>query len=169
ASARAASIGSMKPIDAPPSTTSIISAASAATSASSTRARRRTVRREGDAPVMGASLPQPAGAPLLARDLAIALEQPRPAAFRREAGPSRVGAGAVALEAPMLERHGRAASGLGVEAHLDLGHERRVELPLRVELPAQHEAVRRLPDQHAAPVGLAAVLAALVPAAADAR
>ena len=62
--------------------------------------------------------------------------------------------------------------GPGVErggADVDLGMQRRIELPLRIELPGQHDAPLVLPRQDPAPEALDAVDAALEPAATGAR
>ena len=122
APARAASSGSMKPIDAPPSTTSIISAASACDvgvgdphEAANGEARSRCARHGRKFAAAGrlAAASRRAGGSARAS----------PTSRLRTRGRTRadVGAGAVAFEAAMLERHRRAAAGLGLEAHLDLG------------------------------------------------
>src|SRR5262245_56149304 len=69
----------------------------------------------------------------------------------------------------MLELDARPLLAVGDEAHLDFRLEIRVVLPIRADVPRQHEARRRLPGQYASPVARAAVVAPLVPAAADAR
>src|SRR5262249_59247158 len=55
------------------------------------------------------------------------------------------------------------------EPALDLGPHCGVRLPLAVEVPADHETLRRFPHQDLAYIGLRAVLAQLVPAPAQPR
>src|SRR5512133_2143153 len=52
----------------------------------------------------------------------------------------------------MFDLDGGLGGALGVEAHLDLAGVRGVgvELPAAVDLPGEHDALRRLPGQHAA-------------------
>src|SRR5262245_57394315 len=99
----------------------------------------------------------------------VAVEDAGPAAGGADALAHRLGLVAVILKAAMLELDPGQALALGDEADLNLGQEIGIELPLGTELPGEHEARRRLPDQHAAPVAFAAVLAALIPAAAGPR
>src|SRR5215469_15804271 len=89
------------------------------------------------------------------------LKQHAPAALERVA--QRLGAVAQALKMAMLELDLGAAA-LGREADLDLGDERRIELPRAVDLPGEQNARRRLPSEHLAPLAFAAILAALEPA-----
>src|SRR5262249_56100794 len=53
--------------------------------------------------------------------------------------------GAHLLEPTMLQFDPRDAGALGDEPHLHLGTDRRVRLPLAVDVPGHHEALRRLP------------------------
>src|SRR5262249_55467702 len=87
-----------------------------------------------------------------------------PAAGGADALAHRLGLVTVILEAAMLELDPGLALALGDEADLDLGQETGIELPLGTELPGEHEARRRLPDQDAAPLAFTAILAALIPA-----
>src|SRR4051812_23537347 len=70
------------------------------------------------------------------------------------------------VEVAVLELDARALRGLGDEGDLDLARLRRVGLdpPLRADVPAEHDAARRLVDEHARPVAFAAVDAAVVDA-----
>src|SRR3954454_24834281 len=110
--------------------------------------------------------------------MAMARASDRPGEPAQEAAPALVGAehlphllGAlgVVLELAVLELDTGAGVVLGGEAHLDLGVEAGVVRPLGRELPDEHDALGRLTREHAAPLGLAAVLGALVPPAALAR
>jgi hypothetical protein len=56
-----------------------------------------------------------------------------------------------------------------LEVDLDLGHEFRIELEVRRDLPGQNEPLRWLPDQDLAPVGLGPVDTSLEPAPAGKR
>src|SRR5437868_1499556 len=58
------------------------------------------------------------------------------------------------LELAVLELHARRVGALGNELDLDLGAHRRIGLPLAVDVPGHHEALRRLPDQDLADVRL---------------
>ena len=71
----------------------------------------------------------------------------------------------------MLELHARAVGRLGDEAHLDLAGavEIGLDLPLQVDVPAEHDALGRLVGQHARPAALAAVADDVVDVAADPR
>src|SRR5690349_18769611 len=77
--------------------------------------------------------------------------------------------GAQLLELAVLQLDSRDVGALGDEPHLDLGADRRVRLPLAVDVPGHHEALRRLPHDDLADVGARAVLGDLVPLAAEAR
>src|SRR5437763_8316796 len=65
----------------------------------------------------------------------------------------------VAVEVAVLDLDTRAGRTFGDEAHLHLAGLVRVglELPLRAHVPAHHQPLRRLVDDHAPPVALAAV------------
>jgi hypothetical protein len=65
----------------------------------------------------------------------------------------------VPVEVAVLELHPGALRGLGDEADLDLAGVVRVrlDLPLRVDVPAEHDPVRRFAFQDAGPPALAAV------------
>src|SRR6516162_3984697 len=72
------------------------------------------------------------------------------------------------LELAMFQLHQGSIRYLRDEPDFDLGAHRGVRLPLAVEVPADHETLRRFPHQHLADIGLRAVLAQLVPAPAQA-
>src|SRR5262249_22634715 len=91
-----------------------------------------------------------------------------PALRRIEGGADGIGLIAETLEIAMLEFDARAGA-VGDELDFHLGLEARIVLPVAVDLPGEHDARRRLPRQHAAPLALGAVLAAFIPAAAGAR
>src|SRR4029434_10320773 len=76
---------------------------------------------------------------------------------------------AVVLQTPMLQLDTRAPRRLGDKAHLHFGVELRIVAPVGGHAPSQYDAVRGVPYQHAAPVALAAVVAALEPAPAHPR
>src|SRR5262247_2155116 len=69
----------------------------------------------------------------------------------------------------MLQLHQGRIRSLRDEPDLNLGTHRGVRLPLAVEVPADHEALRRFPRQDLAHIGLRAVLAQFVPAPAQPR
>src|SRR5262245_18973030 len=69
----------------------------------------------------------------------------------------------------MLQLYEGGIRSLRDEPDLDLGTHRGVRLPLAVEIPADHETLRRFPHQHLANIGLRAVLAQFVPAPAQPR
>ncbi len=69
----------------------------------------------------------------------------------------------------MLQLDARARLAIGDEAHLDLRLQIRIMLPIGADVPGEHQARWRLPREYAAPVAGASIVAALVPAAADAR
>src|SRR5438067_748259 len=73
---------------------------------------------------------------------------------------------AVALQIAVLERHPRATFREGGEGELHLRQHRGVVAEALVELPAEHQPLRRVPDQHLAPRRLRPLLVAFVPAAA---
>src|SRR5216683_1102789 len=96
-------------------------------------------------------------------------EEPAPVAFGFEDAPHLIATGAEAVELAMLQFNACRSAALGDEADLDFGLQVRVVLPVGGDVPGQHQPRRRLPGEHAAPLARAAVLAALVPAAADMR
>src|SRR5262245_37592502 len=65
----------------------------------------------------------------------------------------------MALEMAMLEIDSRQPVAGAREAHLDFTRLREVRLilPARVDLPGEHEAMWRFPDEHGAPVAFGAV------------
>src|SRR5438477_1035852 len=78
---------------------------------------------------------------------------------------------AVALQVTVLELDAGAIRSLRQEAHFDLARllEVGLELPMRADVPADHEPVRRLVGEYARPPALAAVHAAVVDVAAHPR
>src|ERR1700748_2960076 len=97
------------------------------------------------------------------------LEDPEPPSLRTNRLPNRGRLVAVSLEVAMLEIHtSRAALQCG-ERNLNLHDERRVVLPVCIELPAQDEPSWRIPHQDFPPLTLGPVGAALIPTAAWAR
>src|SRR5262249_54766849 len=83
--------------------------------------------------------------------------------------PHLVAACPEAVQAAVLELDPRTVLALGDEAHLDLGLQFRVRLPVGADVPGEDEARVGLPGEDAAPVTGASVVSALVPAAPDAR
>ena len=77
----------------------------------------------------------------------------------------------MAIEVAMLDLDARAFGGLGGEPDLDLAGLVGIglDLPARVDVPADHHPVGRLAGQDASPVALAAVDAAIVDLAPHAR
>ena len=73
------------------------------------------------------------------------------------------------LQMPVFEIDTRRVFALCGERDLDFGQQVGVMLPVRADPPREHEPPRRIPDEHVAPVGFAAVVVDAVPAAADAR
>ena len=71
----------------------------------------------------------------------------------------------------MLELDARTVRGLGDEAHLDFAGLVAIglDLPLRADVPAEHDPVRRLVCEHPRPAALAAVDAAVVDVPAHVR
>src|SRR5262245_23461156 len=98
------------------------------------------------------------------------LQVERPAFVARHTGAHAFPAFAVALEVAVLELDPSAVRCLGDEAHLDLARlgEVGLDLPLRADVPTEHDSVRRLVGEHARPAALAAVDAAVVEVAAHA-
>src|ERR1700744_1884436 len=90
--------------------------------------------------------------PSLFERLRVVLQQAAPAARRRECGAQGDGRVAVALEMAVFEGDLGRIRAFCLEAHLDLGEQRGIEVPLRVDLPGEHETGWRSPDKHAAPV-----------------
>src|SRR5215470_16484609 len=72
------------------------------------------------------------------------------------------------LEIAMLELHQGRLRPLRDEPDLDLRAHGGVRLPVAVEVPADHETLRRFPHQHLAHIGLRSVRAQFVPAPAQA-
>src|SRR5256885_16718375 len=103
--------------------------------------------------------------------LRITPEVERPAALTADALAQALPALAVAIQVPVLEHDARSLGALGDKAHLDLARplEIRLDLPLRTDVPAKHKPVRGLVGEHARPLALAAVHAAVVDPAARAR
>src|SRR5207249_7748136 len=66
---------------------------------------------------------------------------------------------AVPIELAVLQLDPRPLGALGDEAHLDLTGllEIGLDLPLRVDVPAEHDTVRRLVGEHSGPSALAPV------------
>src|SRR5215471_2715950 len=91
-------------------------------------------------------------------------EVQRPSAVGADALADRLPAGAVPVEVAVLQLNAGAVRALGDEAHLHLAGQVRVvlDLPLRADIPAEHDPVRRLVGQHPGPPALAAVHRAVV-------
>src|SRR5215207_9038398 len=94
------------------------------------------------------------------------LQVERPAALGVDRAALALPALAVAVEVAVLEFDTCALRGLGDEANLHLARllEVGLDLPLRGDVPAEHDPVRRLIGEHARPLALAAVDAAVVDA-----
>src|SRR5207248_7765045 len=80
-------------------------------------------------------------------------------------------AGAVPVEVAVLQLDPGALRGFGDEGDLDLAGVVRVgfDLPLRADVPAEHDSVRWFVSEHARPAAFAAVDAPVVDVAADLR
>src|SRR4051812_12585669 len=104
-------------------------------------------------------------------DFGVAAQVQRPAVAGVDALADGFPAGAVAIEIAMLERDASAIRCLGDEAHLDLAGAVRVglDLPSRVDVPADDDPVRRLICEHPRPAALAPVDATVVDVATDSR
>src|SRR5262249_45278868 len=76
---------------------------------------------------------------------------------------------AVAVELPMLQFDARYMLALGDEADFQFRLQRRIVLPLGIDIPRKQQAGWRLPGEHAAPVASAAIFAAFIPTSPDAR
>src|SRR5262249_20585084 len=78
---------------------------------------------------------------------------------------------AVAVEVAVLELDSSPFRRLGDKAHLDLARllEIALDLPLRADVPAEDDPIRRLVGEHARPSALAPVDAAVVDVPADPR
>src|SRR5262249_18595830 len=96
------------------------------------------------------------------------LQQARPAAVDI---PAHLCAalGAHLLELAMLELNPGRIRALGDESHFDLGADRGIRLPLTVDVPLHHEALRWLPRDDPADIRARAVLGKLIPVAAEPR
>src|ERR1700674_2956225 len=132
--------------------------------------------RSGGGPIPTPSLPFSRGG----SHLQLARSQMRSFRFRsclcglleplQQSGPAAVdvfahfGAGFLAhlLELAVLELDPRRVLPVGQKPHLDFGAHARVRLPLAVDVPAHHEAVRRFPHLDGSDVDARAVLAELV-------
>src|SRR5262249_16152940 len=96
------------------------------------------------------------------------LERRDPGAFPVEHGAHHLRLVAEALELAMLEDDPSPAIRFRREAHLDLGAEPFLILPVGIHVPREGQPGWRLPGEHPAPVAFAAVVRALEPAAAGA-
>src|SRR5262245_28512990 len=96
-------------------------------------------------------------------------QYPAPTALRLERAAHGLGRLAETLELAMLQLDARQRRTEHDEAHLHLGGEIRIVLPVRADLPGEHDAAGRIPHQHLAPLAFAAVGGALEPAPAGAR
>src|SRR5438132_2883794 len=97
------------------------------------------------------------------------LQHGRPTGRGIVGSPDCVCAGAVSLEAAVLQFDSRLRRTLRYESHLHFAGVRRVRvvLPLLVELPREQQALRRFVREHAPRIALRAILVELVPPAAD--
>src|SRR4051794_3803456 len=109
--------------------------------------------------------------PSCAQEVGVALEVERPPVGSRYAVAHPLPALAVAVEVAVLELDARAVGGLRDEAHFDLAASVGVglRLPVRADVPAEHDAVRRLVSEDTSPSALAPVDATVVDVAADSR
>src|SRR5262249_59721425 len=100
----------------------------------------------------------------------VALEVQRPALVAGNALADAFPAVAVAVEAAVLDLYPGALRGFGGEADLPFAglHEVGLDPPVRADVPAEQDAVRRVVGKHAGPSAFAAVDAAVVERAADA-
>jgi hypothetical protein len=98
------------------------------------------------------------------------LQVQRPTVVAADALTDAFPPGAVTLEVAVFEVDPSALGGLGGEPHLDLTGlvEVGLDLPLRADVPADHDPMRWLVGEHPGEAALAAVDAAVVEASADA-
>src|SRR5215218_269848 len=101
----------------------------------------------------------------------VPLEVARPTVVAVDAGGDVLPPGAVAVDVAVLELDARAARAFRDESDLDLAGVLGVglDLPRRTDVPAEHDARRRLEHEDARPPALAAVFGSVVDVAADAR
>src|SRR5687767_11292529 len=87
------------------------------------------------------------------------LQVERPAAFVTDAVALRLPARAVSIKVPVFKLNPRAFAALRDEADLDLAgsFEIRLDLPLRADVPADPDSVRRLVDEDARPTTLTSI------------
>src|SRR5262249_48251770 len=97
------------------------------------------------------------------------LEEATPVAFGVEDGAHFIATCSVKVKTAMLQLDARSVLAVGEEAHLDFRLQGRVVLPVGADLPVEHQARVRFPQEYAAPVTRASIVAALVPATADPR
>src|SRR5690606_13286453 len=97
------------------------------------------------------------------------LQVKRPAALSTHPVAHRLPARAMALEIAVFELDARLAEALGDKADFHLAGLRRIrlDLPARVDVPADHDAIGRLVRQHARPAALRPVNAAVINMSAD--
>src|SRR3954469_17464296 len=83
-------------------------------------------------------------------------QQTAPAAFRVDCSADAGGVGAVAIEMPVFEIDARRAIGLASEPQFHLARfgEVGLVLPAAVDLPGDHQPMRRLPDEHRSPIAV---------------
>src|SRR3954465_11722061 len=95
----------------------------------------------------------------------------RPAVLAVHALANTFPARPMALEMAVLELDARSPRRLGHEAYFDFTRllQVRLDLPLRADVPAEHDALRRLVGQHPRPATLAAVDTAVEDAATHPR
>src|ERR1035438_1145594 len=103
--------------------------------------------------------PPPVERQLLRQDVGESAEIERPSGLAVHAVADYVPTVAVAVEVPVLEFDACAVRRLGDESHIDLAGllDVRLDLPLRADVPADHDSIRRLVREHPGPATLAAV------------
>src|SRR5262245_62749026 len=97
------------------------------------------------------------------------LQQPAPSIGRIDSSANRLALVAETFEVAVLELDAGGIGAVRMEAHFHFSDHIGIKLEFAVQLPAEHHACGRIPHQHTAPLALGAVLAALEPAAANAR
>src|ERR1700730_1723962 len=97
------------------------------------------------------------------------MEETTPTAFCLKDAPHLITTRPVTVKMTMLQLNTGTVLALRDEAHLDFSLDSWVWLPVGADVPGEHQARRRFPREHDAPVTRASIVTALIPAAPDTR